>query len=187
MPSKTTQTYGKRVALEARRPDLSVIIGVMIKIGFIVKQGDVVGKISASGEYRRRSRTTATGTGFAVDSAVGQVTDASVFAPGDLLKDGNGVMIGIVAANGINVASAPDQVTLIANALVAVAAGAAVVASDGSQVAKGISDEETDGTEAASCRIFIGGYLDETKLRGLDASAKTEMAGASMAGDIFKL
>jgi hypothetical protein len=184
MPSKTTETFSKRVALEARRADLVVIVGVMVASGFIVKQGDVIGKITALGEYRRRSRAVVAQDGaFAADSDTGKVDDASVFKAADILTKEDGTVVGTILA--INLET--NEITLAANAAVAVASGLAVLGSDGSQVAKGISDGETDGTQAASVPVIIGGYLDESKLRGLDSTAKAEMAGASMAGGVFKL
>lgn len=184
MPSKTIDTFSKRASLEAVRADLAVSVGMVIADGFIVKQGDVIGKITASGKGRRRSRTTTTGAGFADDSPTGHVTDASVFAPGDVLKKEDGTLIGTIAAAGVDKVN--NTVTLTGNAALDVAAGLAVVASDGSQIAVAISDKETDGTENTGISVLIGGYLDEAKLRGLDATAKAELGGASMARGIFK-
>jgi hypothetical protein len=79
-----------------------------------------------------------------------------------------------------------NTVTLTGNAAVAVAAGVDVVASDGSQVSKAISDKTTDGVGDTPINVFICGLLKESKLRGLDASAKAELSGASVAGGIFK-
>jgi hypothetical protein len=182
MPSKVINTYGKRVQLEVVRPDLAVLVGVMIASGFIVKQGDVIGKITASSKYRRRTRAVAAGAGFATTAATGEVDDASVFAAGDVLKNAAAATVGTVQS--VNLVT--NVVTLTANAAVAVAAGAAVLGSDGSQVAKGFSDLETDGTEDANVSAMIGGYLDESLLRGLDSTAKTELGGASVANGIFK-
>lgn len=187
MPSKVVEEFPERTSLAARRPELLTLVGVTVKAGYKVKQGDVIGKITVGGMYRRRARTLATGTGFAVDSPVGKVEDASLFIAGDVLKNANGQTIGTVAANGVNTTANPDEITLTANAAVAVAAGAAVLGSDGSQVAKGISDDETDGTQDTPVAAVIGGYLDESKLLGLDATAKDELAGASVAGGVFKL
>ena len=184
MPSKTVQTFPQRVALEARRAELAVQIGVTVAAGFIVQQGDVIGETTATGTVRRRTRTTAAGTGFAANAATGQVADASVFAAGDVLKDATGASIGTIAAGGVNAST--NVVTLTANAAVAVAAGAPVLGSDGSQVAKAISDETTDGTADASIAVFVSALLVESRLRGLDVSAKAELGGASVAGGIFK-
>ena len=149
-----------------------------------MKQGDVIGKITASGLYRRRSRTTTVGAGFANNSTIGVLADASVFAPGDVLKKTDGATIGTIAANGVDVVN--NQVTLTANAAINLGAGNDVVASDGSQVAQGISDKETDGSGDTVINVLIGGYLVEASLRGVDTSAKAEMAGASVAGGVFK-
>lgn len=184
MPTRTTETFPERVQLEKVRPDLAVSVAVTAKTGFAVKQGDVIGKITASGLYRRRSRTTTAGAGFSDASTVGVLTDASVFAPGDVLKKTDGTAIGTIAANGVNVDD--NEVTLTANAAINLAAGNDVVADDGSKVALGIADKETDGTQDAVINAFIGGYLDEALLRGLDTSAKSELGGASVAAGIFK-
>jgi hypothetical protein len=186
MPTETINTFPKKVPLQARRPDLVVSLAVTNKIGHIIKQGDIIGKITATGLYRRRSRTVAAGTGFSNASPVGKVTDASVFVAGDVLEDGAGNAIGTIAAGGINTQANPNEVTLTGNAANNVAAGVAVMATDGSEVAQGISDHETDGTKDTPISAIIGGYLDEAKLRGLDSSAKAELAGASVAGGVFK-
>lgn len=185
MPSKVIDTFAARVELEARRADLAVRVGVMVALGFIVKQGDVIGKITSSGKYRRRTRATVVTTAFATNSTTGKVDDASKFADGDVLKDKDGTTVGTIAVGGRNLTT--NVITLTGNAGVAVAVGADVLGSDGSQVAGGVSDDETDGTVDANISVIIGGYLDESKLRGLDSTAKTELAGASVAGGIFKI
>jgi hypothetical protein len=184
MPTKTIEEFGDRDALEATRPDLAVIVGATVAAGFKVKRGSTCGAITASGKLRRRSRTTAAGAGFAVDSAVGTVTDASVFVPGDVLKNAAGTTIGTIAANGVNVIT--NAVTLTGNAAVAVAAGAVVLGSDGSQTAKAIAGDESDGVGDTSIGVYIGGFLKETKLLDLDATAKAELGGVSTVGGIFK-
>src|SRR5690349_10146274 len=90
--------------------------------GFAVEVGRVVGVITASGKVRKRSRTPATGTGFAVNSPIGHVVENGVFAPGDVLTDAAGNAIGTVAANGID-GTDLTKVTLTGNAANAVAAG----------------------------------------------------------------
>lgn len=184
MPSKTIQTFPKRAALEAVKPELVAAVPVTVKSGHIVKAGDVIGKITTGGLYRRRTRTATAGTGFADNSPNGQVVDASVFKAGDVLKKTDGTTIGTVQS--VDITTNPDTVVLTGNAAVAVAAGVDVVGSDGSQVAQGISDTETDGAEDTTITAIITGLLDESKLRGLDASAKAELGGASVAGGIFK-
>lgn len=184
MPTKLVDTFAEREALEAVRADLATVISGTVKAGFKVQRKDVLGVITASGLLRRRSRTTATGTGFATNSTIGQVADAGVFAPGDVLKTDAGVTIGTVLT--VDTTLTPNAVTLTANAAVAVASAAFVVGSDGSQVATSISDQTTDGTGDTTISIFIGGFLKEAGLRGLDASAKTELGGVSTVGGIFK-
>ena len=82
--------------------------------------------------------------------------------------------------------TATNVITLTGNAAVAVAAGAAVLGSDGSQVAKSVSDDDTDGTADANTSTIISGLLVESKLRGLDSTAKAELGGVSTVGGIFK-
>jgi hypothetical protein len=183
MGTKTVKTFPDRVAIEATRPDEAVKQNVTFADGFEVEQGDVIGIIAASGLARRRSRTTAAGTGFAVDSNTGQVTDASVFAAGDVLKSEDGTIIGTVQS--IDTTTTPDTVALTGNAAVAVASGDAVLASDGSQVAQGISDAANDGEDDMPADVFISGMLVASLLRGLDASAKAELGGATLLG-VFK-
>lgn len=184
MGTKTIKEFPDRVQLEKFRPDEAVLVAVGVKTGFVVKQGDVVGKITASDKYRRRSRTTAAGTGFANNSKIGHVTDASVFAVGDVLTEADGTAIGTIDAGGVDPVG--NTVTLVANSANNVAAGVSVIATDGSAVAQGISDKETDGTEDTPISVFITGCLDESLLRGLDATAKIELGGASVAGGVFK-
>lgn len=184
MPTKLVQTFAERESLEALRADLAVVIPGTVKSGFKVQRKDVLGVISASSMLRRRSRTTATGTGFATNSTIGQVADSSVFAPGDVLKAADGTIIGTVLT--VDPTVTPNSVTLTANAAVAVAASGVVVASDGSQVAACIADQESDGTGDTTINIFISGLLKEAILRGLDATAKSELGGRSLPGGIFK-
>ena len=184
MTSRLVETYGERNPLETVRADLAVRVAAVIALGFVVKVGDVLGVIASTSKLRRRTRAVAAGSGFATTSATGQVDDASVFKAGDVLKNAAGATIGTIAAGGVNTST--NVITLTANAAVAVAAGAAVLGSDGSQVAAAISDDETDGTEDASATVIIGGYLKGSELRGLDSTAKTELGGASTVGNVFK-
>ena len=184
MPTTLVASYGEKNPLEAIRADLTAKVGAVIALGFVVRVGDVLGVISASGKLRRRARAAAVGSGFGTGAATGQVDDASVFKAGDVLKNAAGTTIGTVAAGGVNAST--NVITLTANAAVAVAAGAAVLGSDGSQVAVAISDDETDGTADANATVNIGGFLKESELRGLDSTAKTELGGVSTVGGIFK-
>ena len=184
MPTRLVQEFPDRDALEAVRADLAVRVPATVALGFIVLRGDVIGTISASGRMRRRTRAVAAGAGFATTAATGQVDDASVFTAGDVLKNAAGTTIGTVAVGGVNTQT--NMITLTGNAAVAVAAGAAVLGSDGSQVAQAISEDETDGTAEAGIAAIISGLLVEAKLRGLDSTAKAELGGASVAGGTFK-
>jgi hypothetical protein len=184
MGTKTIRTFTEKVPLQLTRPDEAVKVGVTMKDGFANIEGDVIGLITSSGLARRRSRTTATGTGFSTGSNTGQVTDAGVFAAGDVLKNEGAETIGTVQS--IDRSTTPDTVVLTGNAAVVVASGEAVLASDGSQVAKGIADDASDADGDTPIGVFVTGILDAAKLRGLDDSAKLEMAGASMAGGAFK-
>ena len=136
--------------------------------------------ITASGLIRRRTRAAVTGTAFAVDSPTGTVDDASVFVAGDVLKNAAGVTVGTI----LSIAS--NTITLTGNAAVVVATAANVYGSDGSQVAKGIAEDASDGVGDTPMNVFIGGYLDESLTLRLDATAKTELGGATVAGGIFK-
>lgn len=184
MPTKTIETFPERKQLEALGGHPSAAVGVTVANTHIVKQGDVIGKITASGKYRRRTRATVNTTAFATDSPNGQVLDASVFKVGDVLKNVAGVTVGTIQS--IDLTTTPDSIVLTGNAGVAVAAGADVLGSDGSQVAQAVADQETDGTADVPIAAIISGKLKESELRGLDASAKSELAGASVAGGVFK-
>ena len=183
MATRTVQTFPARVALEATRPDEAVKQNVTFADGFVVKQGDVIGIITASKLARRRSRTAAAGTGFAADSNTGQVVDAGVFVPGDVLKSEDGTTIGTVQS--VDTTTTPDTVALTGNAAVAVASGDAVLGSDGSQAAQGISAAANDGEDDTPADAFIAGFLVASLLRGLDASAIAELGGAVLLS-VFK-
>lgn len=183
MPTKTLETYGQRKSLEAVRADLAVLLPMTIADGCDCQQGDVLGEINSSGFGRRRTRTPANGAGFLTTSPSGAVEDASLFKAGDVLKNAAGTTIGTVAVGGIN--KTTNTITLTANAAVAVAAGAAVLGSDGSQVAKAIADAGSDGVGETTVPVFIEGLLKESYLRGLDSTAKTELGGRSTIGGVF--
>jgi hypothetical protein len=182
MPTRTVETFPERKQLERVRPDLTASVAVTVKNGFRTQQGDVIGKITADGFYRRRARTTVGATAFATNAPTGTVADASVFAVGDVLKNAAGANIGTISAITI----ATNTITLAANAANAAATGTAISASDGSEVAAGIADKDADGSGNTPVNAIITGLLDESQLRGLDASAKTELGGVSVAGGIFK-
>lgn len=184
MPTTIVETNEARVPLEKIRADLAVQEGVTAKNGFAIGRRDVVGIIDADGLARRRTKTLADGAGFSTGSAQGVVEDASLFTDGDVLKDSGGTTIGTIAADGVNTTT--NTITLTGNAAVAVADGAAVLGSDGSEVAKCIADEGSDGSGDTQIRTFIGGYLDESLINGLDSTAKTELGGISTVGGIFK-
>jgi len=184
MPTTLIQQFPERVQLELFRPEEAVLVPVTIAQGFACQQGDVLGQITTTGKARRRSRTLAAGAGFSAASAVGNVADASVFAPGDVLTTSTGLAIGTIAANGVNVQN--NTVTLQANSANAVAAGTAVIATDGSAVAKGIADDGSDGTNDTPMAAIIEGVLNPALLRGLDSSAISDLSGALVFGNAFK-
>ena len=184
MPTQTLQTFPQRTVLEATRPDFTVRVPATAASGFAVNQGDIIGIITSSGKVRRRSRTTATGTGGTNASAAIQVTDASVFVAGDVLTGEDGVAIGTVQS--VNTVASPNTVTLSGNSAINIASGDSLLASDGSQVAAGISDDASDGTNDTTIAVTITGLLDSTKLRGLDSSAQKELEGAVVVNEIFK-
>ncbi|MDQ3132125.1 MAG: hypothetical protein M3Q99_15365 [Acidobacteriota bacterium] len=184
MPTRDIETYAQREPLETIKPELAVQIPLTIADGHAVQKGDVLGVITSSGYGRRRSRTTVDTTAFGTGSTTGKVADATLFKDGDVLKNAAGATIGTIAVGGINLVT--RVITLTANAAVAVADGAAVYGSDGSEVASVIADEGSDGDGVTSMRVFIAGLLKKSKLRGLDATAETELGGKTMPGDIFK-
>lgn len=173
-----------RKTLEAVRPEMATSVPLTIADTFACKQGDVLGVTTSSGLGRRRTRQPAAGSGFATTSPTGQVADASVFADGDVLKNAAGTTIGTIAAGGVNTTT--NIITLTGNAAVAVAAGADVLGSDGSQVAQAVADKETDGDGDTPINVLITGLLVEANLRGLDATAKAELGGVSTVNGIFK-
>jgi hypothetical protein len=278
-----------------------VILGSVIKDGFAVDRGDVLGKITSGGLLRRRSRSAVKAGGdFSTAAATGKIVDASkYFKAGDALKvltalkqretftvagtvggsgagnvnvtvtgaliPGGSKVLAVAVANNdsaatvggkirtalaadgdvndgysvggsstsgyletlveaaydstLNVAiadgtssgvtAAPtsvnttpgnavgatlgtvdsingDDVTLTGNASINAAAGAVVLGSDGSEVAAGVSDLGSDGDGDTSVPVFIGGYLNESLIHGLDSTAKTELGGQSKLGGVFK-
>src|SRR5882672_7137258 len=131
MGTKQTATFTEPVPLQLTKPELAVKLGVTIKDGFICLRGDVIGIITSGGLARRRSRTAGAGSGFSTGSNTGQVTDAGVFAAGDVLKNEGSETIGTVAS--VDTTTTPDTVVLTGNAAVSVASTEAVLGSDGSQ------------------------------------------------------
>ncbi|HKO43340.1 MAG TPA: hypothetical protein VJU84_08620 [Pyrinomonadaceae bacterium] len=185
-PTKTIETYGERIPLEAVRADLAVRVPQTVEAGSKIRRGAVLGVVTADGYTRERARTKAAGTGFSDASDTGQVEDASVFKVGDELTLEDGTAIGTVES--INTATTPDTIVLEANAAVNVAVGDAVMASDGSQVAQSIADEAVAVTETTDTvlSVYIGGFLKKDQLVGLDASAIAELGGAVNPNNIFK-
>lgn len=179
MPTRTAQTYPNRISLEAVKEGLSVFVPVTVKDTFPCSQGDVLGKITASSKYRRRSRSTLT-VAFATNSTTGTVTDGTLFKAGDVITKSDGTAIGTILSISGNV------ITLTANATNAAAIGADVIATDGSAVAACIADKTVDGSGDTTINACIGGYLKEASLAGLDATAKTELGGYSRANGIFR-
>jgi hypothetical protein len=184
MPTQTVNTYPNLIPLEARRPDLAVLVAVTIASGFVVAQGDVLGKITSSGFYRRKSRTTVTGTAVSTTAVTFGVVDASVFAVGDVLTDSSGNSVGTVLS--LNTAASPNTVTLAADAGHNVAIGADVIATDGSAVAQGISNQGADGSANLTINVYIAGLLLAASLIGLSGSTNAELGGVTVADGIFK-
>jgi hypothetical protein len=182
MPTQTIETIAAKQPLEMLEARLSPAIPVTAKNAFAVGRGDVIGIITSGGLARRRSRATVTGTAFATNSPTGTVDDVSVFVAGDVIKNAAGVTVGTIQS----IVVGTNTITLTGNAAVAVATGANVFGSDGSQVAMGIADEGSDGVGDTPIRVIVGGYLNESLLLRLDATAKTDLAGSSRAGGIFK-
>lgn len=180
MPSKIVETNPQKVALESIRPELAAFTGVTVGNTHTCSQGDVLGAITATGLYRRRTRGIVGATAFSAANPNGSVDDGTKFKVGDVLTNSVGAAVGTILA------IVGNNITLTANAANAVATGAAVLASDGSQVAKGIADLGCDGVGDTPVPACVGGYLVEALLLGLDSTAKTELGGASVASGIFK-
>ncbi|HQU83498.1 MAG TPA: hypothetical protein PKY59_10250 [Pyrinomonadaceae bacterium] len=185
MGKRQIETYEEQFSLETRRPDLTVNIAATVKTGFNCKKGDVLGEITSSGLFRRRTRAAAAGSGFSTAAANGTVDDASVFTPGDVLKNAAGTTIGTIAANGVNTLT--NQITLTGNAAVNVAAGNSVFGSDGSQVAAFLAEEGSDGVGDTSINVITQSpALDISKTRGLDDTAITDLGGKKLPGNLLK-
>jgi len=185
MPTKLIEEWPERVPLEAHRADLAVQIPLTVKSGFAILRGSVLGVITASKLMRRRSRSNASAAAAANQKVIA-VDDAAVFAVGDALTLEDGTAIGTIAAAGVNIDD--NEVTCVDNLAVEVADGDAILASDGSQVAAAIANEAVAAAEAADTVLspYIGGLLKESLMVGLDESAKLELGGVSLPGDVFK-
>lgn len=185
MPKELIETIGKQVSLETRRPDLTVNMGATVKDGYACQKGDVMGEITASGLLRRRTRTTVDTTAFATNSPTGKVADPTLFKDGEVLKNSAGATIGTIAVGGINLTT--RVITLTGNAAVAVADGAGVYGSDGSQVAQCIAEEGSNGVGDTSINVITQSpALDISKLRGLDDTAITELGGKKLLSSYLK-
>lgn len=180
MPTKTINTYPAKVALEALRADLAVFVSGTVKNGFACSAKEVLGEITSSKLLRRRSRSLVTGTAFATNSAVGTVADGTLFRVGDVLTNDAGANVGTILT------IVGNTVTLSANAATAVATGAAVRASDGSQTAKCISGSGSDGDGDTPMDVCISAIVNEADIIGLDSTAKTELGGTSTVGGLYK-
>ncbi len=184
MPTRTVETSPQRKSLETVRADLAVLLPLTIAAGCAVGFGDVLGVIDASGFGRRRTRTVVDTQAFATNSNTGKVADASVFRDGDVLKNVNGATVGTIAVGGINLAT--RVITLTANAAVAVADGMSVLGSDGSQVARAISDAASDGVGNTPLDVMVSGFVKKSSINGLDATAESELRGATTINGVFK-
>jgi hypothetical protein len=178
--TKIIGSYQDQRSLAEIREDLLVSINATVKNGFACSRGEVMGVINSDGLARRRSRSLVKTTAFATNSANGTVEDGTKFRVGDILKNAAGTTVGTVQT------IVGNNITLAANAAVAVAVDAAVLASDGSELAKFIVDDGSDGTEDVPVGAIVGGFLKESMLIGLDATAKSELGGTTLPGGIFK-
>jgi hypothetical protein len=184
MPTRTTETFPTRIQLEAIRPDLAAQVPLTVKAGTGMRRAAVCGVITATGYIRERSRSKANGAVAAGGTAL-VVDDASVFVAGDILKLEDGTTVATVAANGVNV---EDNELAVSATAVDVADNDAILASDGSQVAKVISNEAVAATETQDTPIspFVCGILKTDQIIGLDESAVTEMGGVTLPGNKYK-
>lgn len=81
-----------------------------------------------------------------------------------------------------------NDITLTGNASIAVAEGAVIAASDGSQVAAVIAEEGSDGDGDTPINVITQSpALDISKLGGLDDSAITDLGGRVLPGNLLKL
>jgi hypothetical protein len=188
MPQQTIETNPRRKPFEAIAGHPLMRIPITVKAGTAIRRGAVCGVKTADGYLRERKRTLAAGAGFSDASPTGQITngDGGRFEVGDDLKNEAGEVIGEIQA--IDSTTNPDTVTLTGNAAVNVAAGEAVMADDGSEVAACIAEEEVKSTEAKDTvlSVNIGGPINESLVIGLDDSARAELNGKSFPGGIFK-
>ncbi len=180
MGTKVIGNYQNPRSLAAVREDLLVQINATVKDGYACSRGEVMGVRTSDGLARRRSHSLVKTTAFAANSVNGTVEDGSKFKVGDVLTNAAGTTVGTIQT------IVGNNITLAANAAVAVAIDAPVLASDGSQTAKFISDDGSDGGGDVPMGAIVGGYLEESLLTGLDATAKTELGGISLPGGIFK-
>jgi hypothetical protein len=180
MGTKVIGNYENPRSLAALRADLLVEINATVKDGHSCLRAEVMGIITSSGLARRRTRSLVKTTAFAANSPNGTVEDGTKYKVGDVLKNAAGTTVGTILT------IVGNNITLAANAAVAVAIDAAVYASDGSEVAKFIAEDGSDGVSDTTVTAIVGGYLEESLLIGLDATAKTELGGISLPGGIFK-
>lgn len=180
MPTKEIGTYTDPTSLASVRADLLVEINATVKDGHSCSRGEVMGIITSSGLARRRSRSLVKTTAFATNSPNGTVEDGTKFRVADVLKNAAGSTVGTIQSITGN------NIVLTGNAATAVAVDAAVYASDGSEKASFISDDGSDGDGDTTVTAVVGGYLEESMIIGLDATAKTDLGGVSLPGGIFK-
>lgn len=132
-------------------PDLARTEAVMTAANQTIQKGQILGVSTATKKFRRVTRTVVGATAFAANSPTGTVTDASVFAVGDILKNEAGDNVGTISA--INVVT--NTITLAANAATAVATGALVRLNDGSETGEVIA--QYNAASDASGRVSFGG------------------------------
>jgi hypothetical protein len=188
MPQETTNTYPARTPFEGISGHKLMRIPLTVKAGTAIRRGAICGLITIAGYLRERKRSLAAGTGFSDAAPTGQVTngDGVRFEVADVLKNEAGETIGTIQS--IDTTTNPDTITLTGNAGVNVAVGEAVVASDGSEVAACIAEDEVASTETKDTplTVIIGGPIKESLLIGLDDSARAELNGKSFPGGVFK-
>lgn len=180
MVTKIIGNYTDPRSLAAIRADLLVETNATVKDGHSCSRAEVMGIITSSELARRRTRSLVKTTAFAANSPNGTVEDGTKFVVGDVLKNAAGATVGTIQSITGN------NIVLTGNAAVAVAIDAAVYGSDGSEKASFIADDGSDGSDDVTVTAIIGGYLEESLIIGLDATAKTELGGTSKPGGIFK-
>lgn len=144
---------------------------VLLKGTGLYRKGQVLGKITASGKFRKRTSTT-----LHVAVVIGNTTitvhDAAPFVAGDAIT---------VEAEALTVASVDTTTNVITTTTAATAAHAidsAVVCTDGSKDAVLILGDDYVDTTDTDMEVsgYVGGDFVEAQIIGLDTAGKTALS-----------